>query len=75
MIKVDNVSMRFNLGIEKNFSLKLFFINLFKTKKKKPKKEINKSVKLPTWFDNEQKDINVSEEEKKEIEALLKEFK
>ena len=33
MIKVDNVSMRFNLGIEKNFSLKLFFINLFKTKK------------------------------------------
>ena len=43
--------------------------------KKKPKKEINKSVKLPTWFDNEQKDINVSEEEKKEIEALLKEIK
>lgn len=43
--------------------------------KKKPKKEINKSFKLPTWFDNEQKDINVSEEEKKEIEALLKEFK
>ena len=43
--------------------------------KKKPKKEINKNVKLPTWFDNEQKDINVSEEEKKEIEALLKEFK
>lgn len=43
--------------------------------KKKPKKEINKSVKLPTWFDNEQKDINVSEEEKKEIETLLKEFK
>lgn len=39
MIKVDNVSMRFNLGIEKNYSLKLFFINLFKSKKKKPKKE------------------------------------
>lgn len=39
MIKVDNVSMRFNLGIEKNFSLKLFFINLFKPKSKKPKKE------------------------------------
>lgn len=39
MIKVDNVSMRFNLGIEKNFSLKLFFINLFKPKKNKPKKE------------------------------------
>ena len=39
MIKADNISMRFNLGIEKNFSLKLFFINLFKSKKNKPKKE------------------------------------
>ena len=39
MIKVDNVSMKFNLGIEKNFSLKLFFINLFTLKKKKRKKE------------------------------------
>ena len=39
MIKVNDVSMRFNLGIEKNFSLKLFFINMFKSKKNKPKKE------------------------------------
>lgn len=39
MIKVDNVSMKFNLGIEKNFSLKQFFINLFKPKSKRPKKE------------------------------------
>lgn len=39
MIKVNDVSMKFNLGIEKNFSLKLFFINLFKSKKNKPKKE------------------------------------
>ena len=39
MIKVDNISMRFNLGIEKNFSLKLFFINMFKSKKNKPQKE------------------------------------
>ncbi len=39
MIKVNNVSMRFNLGIEKNFSLKLFFINLFKKKEKSDKKE------------------------------------
>lgn len=39
MIKVDNVSMRFNLGIEKNFSLKQFFINLFRPKSKKTKKE------------------------------------
>ena len=34
MIKVNNVSMRFNLGIEKNFSLKQFFIDIFKAKKK-----------------------------------------
>lgn len=39
MIKVDNVSMKFNLGIEKNFSLKLFFINLFTTKQKAPKQD------------------------------------
>ena len=39
MVKVDNVSMRFNLGIEKNFSLKLFFINLFSFKRSKPKRE------------------------------------
>lgn len=32
MIKIKNVSMRFNLGIEKNFSLKQFFIDLFKGK-------------------------------------------
>lgn len=34
MIKVNNVSMKFNLGIEKNFSLKQFFIDIFKFKKK-----------------------------------------
>lgn len=34
MIKVNNVSMRFNLGVEKNFSLKQFFIDFFKGKKK-----------------------------------------
>lgn len=39
MIKIKDVSMRFNLGIEKNFSLKLFFINFFKKKEKKEKKE------------------------------------
>lgn len=39
MIKVDNVSMRFNLGIEKNFSLKLFFINLFKANQRKQKQD------------------------------------
>lgn len=39
MIKLENVSMRFNLGIEKNFSLKLFFINFFKKKEKNKKPE------------------------------------
>lgn len=34
MIKVNNVSMKFNLGIEKNFSLKQFFIDVLKRKKK-----------------------------------------
>ena len=34
MIKVNNVSMRFNLGIEKNFSLKQGFIDFLKRKKK-----------------------------------------
>lgn len=39
MIEVNDISMKFNLGIEKNFSLKLFFINLFKPRSKKTKKE------------------------------------
>lgn len=38
MIKVDNVSMRFNLGIEKGFSLKQWFVDIGK-RKKKPKSE------------------------------------
>lgn len=37
MIKVDNVSMKFNLGIEKGFSLKQFFIDFFKKKLRKEK--------------------------------------
>ena len=35
MIKINNVSMRFNLGIEKNFSFKSLFISVFKKKKTK----------------------------------------
>ena len=35
MIKVNNISMKFNLGIEKNFSLKQGFINLLSGKKMK----------------------------------------
>ena len=38
MIKVDNVSMRFNLGIEKDNSLKMMFIRLF-DKRKRVKKQ------------------------------------
>ncbi len=39
MIEVDNVSMRFNLGIEKGFSLKQWFVDIFSGKKKPPKKD------------------------------------
>ena len=38
MIDVDHVSMRFNLGIEKGFSLKQGFIDLFNKEKRKNKK-------------------------------------
>lgn len=41
MIKVENVSMRFNLGIEKGFSLKQFFVDLGNPKKRKEKAKIN----------------------------------
>lgn len=34
MIEVENVSMRFNLGIEKGFSLKQAFVDLFKKREK-----------------------------------------
>ena len=39
MIELNNVSMKFNLGIEKNFSIKQAFVNLFSFKHKKKKKE------------------------------------
>lgn len=39
MIEVNNVSMQFNLGIEKGFSLKQGFVDLLSGKKKPPKKE------------------------------------
>ena len=37
MIDIKNVSMKFNLGIEKDFSIKQAFINFFSGKKKKKK--------------------------------------
>ena len=42
MIYIDNVSMKFNLGIEKGFSIKQGFINLFDPKYRKKRKEIKK---------------------------------
>ena len=39
MIDVKNVSMKFNLGIEKEFSMKQAFINCFSGKKTKKKKD------------------------------------
>lgn len=39
MIKINNVSMRFNLGIEKGFSLKQAFVEVFEFKKRKERKE------------------------------------
>ena len=42
MIEVKDVSMRFNLGIEKGFSIKQGFVDLFNTKKRKQRKEAKK---------------------------------
>lgn len=39
MIKLENISMKFNLGIEKEFSIKQAFVNFFNPKHKKKKKE------------------------------------
>ena len=39
MIELENVTMKFNLGIEKNFSIKQAFVNFFNPKHKHKKKE------------------------------------
>ena len=39
MIKIEHVSMKFNLGIEKEFSIKKAFVNLFSKKHKNKKKK------------------------------------
>lgn len=39
MIDVNNVSMKFNLGIEKNFSLKQLFVDILSFKRRKKRKE------------------------------------
>ena len=52
MVEINNVSMRFNLGIEKNFSFKQWFVDLFGFKNSKQKekefwalKDINLKIK------------------------------
>ena len=55
MIDIKNVSMKFDLGIEKDFSLKLAFINLFKGKRKKKEyfwalKDVSLHI-AKGWFD------------------------
>lgn len=45
MIELENVSMKFNLGIEKNFSIKQAFVNFFNPKHKKKKKEYFNALK------------------------------
>lgn len=42
MINIENVSMKFNLGIEKGFSIKQSFINFFDPKIRKKNKELKK---------------------------------
>lgn len=42
MVKVKNVSMKFNLGIEKNFSLKQFVVDMLSPSKMKERKENKK---------------------------------
>lgn len=46
MVKVEGISMKFNLGIEKNFSLKQFIVDLFNPKKHKNN---NKKVNNEFW--------------------------
>lgn len=47
MVKVSNVSMKFNLGIEKNFSLKQFMVDLLDPKKAKKRSE--QKIKNEFW--------------------------
>ncbi len=47
MIEVNDVSMRFNLGIEKGFSFKQAFVDLFNPKRRKEKK--SKKKKNEFW--------------------------
>ena len=52
MIEIKDVSMKFNLGIEKGISLKETFINFFSFKKKKKKKEYFYALKNVSFYVN-----------------------
>ena len=39
IIKIEHVSMKFNLGIDKGFSFKQFFVDLLSGKRRKKKKQ------------------------------------
>lgn len=66
MIKISDVSMRFNLGIEKGFSLKQWFVNCFDFKKKRANKKKNKDKNI-FWA---LKDVNL-EVEKGEVVGFI----
>ena len=51
------------------------FVKSKKEYKKKPKKETKTISSLPVWFNEETQKKELSEEEQKEMEALLKEFR
>ena len=61
MIRVKNISMRFNLGIEKGFSLKQGFVDLFSPKKRKERKERQDAAKEFWALDNVSFDIQRGE--------------
>ena len=53
MVKADGISMRFNLGIEKNFSIKQGFVDLFNPKKRAQRKENKKRNEFWVSFEIE----------------------
>ena len=79
MIDINNVSMRFNLGIEKGFSFKQFFIDLFNTEKRKSKKReefyalSNVDFKVKSG-EVELENVRTGEKEIISIEKLLNKF-
>ena len=61
MIDVQNVSMRFNLGIEKNNSLKQMAVDLF-SKSAREKRKMHKKI-----LTNKTRDGNISSSKEKQL--------